>query len=409
MTGQRRNATRAAGKCLTGLLLMTTLAACGFGPIGKQPGSAPPIPDPVRAQLDAMSLDERLGQLVLIGLPGTEVDAPTRDLIQSDHIGGVILYQDNVETASQTVALLNALKAINAGNKAPLWLSVDQEGGKVSRMPTEYQSLPSSGTVGQSDNRDYGFAIGSVLGEAVKSLGFTMNFAPVLDIDSNPNNPVIGDRSFGDNPDLVAKLGIAEMEGLQAQQVVPVVKHFPGHGDTSVDSHLNLPVVNKSLESLSAFELQPFQQAIKAGADAVMIAHILLPKLDHQNPASLSKPIITDLLRRQLDFDGVVITDDLTMGALTGHSDIGQAAVQAVNAGADLLLVAHDYAKELAVLKALNQAAASGVLSQETIDLSVYRILALKHKYQLSDQPTPAPDVPAINAQIRKLLGNYAP
>jgi beta-N-acetylhexosaminidase len=383
------------------------VAPPGSSPPPIQPTPPPPA-DPIQTRLDSMSLDEKLGQMVLIGLTGQEVDATVRDLIQAQHVGGVILYQVNISTTGQTVSLLNSLKAANASNKSPLWLSLDQEGGKVSRMPDEFAKLPTSRAVGQTNSQDYALAIGSLLGEEVKSVGFNMNFAPVLDIDSNPNNPVIGDRSFGPTPDLVSKLGIAEMKGLQSQQVVPVVKHFPGHGDTSVDSHLDLPVVNKSLESLRTFELQPFRQAVRSGADAVMIAHILLPKLDDQHPATFSKPVITGLLREELGFNGVVITDDMTMGAITGHFDIGQAAVQSVNAGADIMLVAHDYTKATAVLNALKQAAANGDLPQATIARSVYRILALKEKYHLTNQPTAEPDVKTVNAHILQVLDKYA-
>lgn len=261
------------------------------------------------------------------------------------------------------------------------------------------------------DSKNISFQVGNIIGEELQLLGFNMDFAPVLDINSNPQNPVIGERAFGSKPDLVSRLGIQTMKGLQAKNIISVVKHFPGHGDTSVDSHLGLPRVNHDLKRLQSFELLPFVEAIKNDVDAIMIAHLLITQLDSANPATLSKTLITDLLREEMGFQGVVFTDDLTMGAIDDNYDLGKAAVKAVNAGSDIVLVCHDYAQQKAVIKALYQAATQGEIREERIEESVYRILKLKQKYNLSEQKNSLVEgkeldlkIAEINQRIKELF-----
>lgn len=222
-------------------------------------------------------------------------------------------------------------------------------------MPQDFVKIPSAQSIGRKNKPQYAYGIGEAIGAELYSLGFNMDFAPVLDINSNPDNPVIGNRAFGSTAESVITSGIEMMKGIQAGHVVPVVKHFPGHGDTSVDSHLDLPVVDKSLKQLEQFELLPFKEAIEQQAPAVMIGHLLIPAIDKQYPASLSKTIITELLRDKLGFTGVVITDDMTMLGITKHFGIQDAAVKAVQAGNDILLVGHDTKQQIAVLKALKK------------------------------------------------------
>lgn len=377
----------------------------------KQPWQSKPKPpaDPLKAQISKMSLEEKIGQLVFTGVDGYTSDEHAKQLIQTYRVGGVILFERNIQDAEQTRTLLNALKKLNGKNKVPLFFGVDEEGGTVSRMPDSFVPLPTSERIGTVNDRTFSYEIGRVIAREIKTLGFNTNFAPVLDINSNPDNPVIGDRSFGATAKVVSKLGLATLQGMKAERVIPVVKHFPGHGDTSVDSHVGLPVVTHDVERLDAFELVPFKQAIAQGADAVMIAHILLPQLDPDHPASLSKAVITDLLREQLAFDGVVVSDDLTMGAIVEQYDIGEAAVTAVAAGTDLLLVCHEYDNTVAVIEALRKAVADRTLSEQRIDESVYRILALKRAYRITDLPVDRVGVASINRDIEKLLQKYAP
>ncbi len=355
--------------------------------------------------LKSMTLEEKVGQLVIVGVDGYKNDEHSELLIKNYHVGGFILFKKNIQDSAQLTYLLNSLKASNASaNKVPVFLSVDEEGGRVSRLPEEFKKIPSNKAIGKKDDSTLSYKVGAILGKELYTFGFNMDFAPVLDINSNPKNPVIGDRSFGNKPELVSRLGVRTMKGIQSQNIISVVKHFPGHGDTSVDSHVGLPKVNHDLERLMSFELVPFKAALENGADTVMIAHILLPKLDSKNPASFSKAVITDLLRTKMNYNGVVITDDFTMGAITKNFDIGAAAVKSIQAGGDLVLVCHGFDKQETVIKALLEAARSGQISAERLEESVYRILELKKKYSLADSPSEAVDPKSINSEIARLF-----
>lgn len=353
---------------------------------------------------DGMNLDEKIGQMIFSGVNGTEMNADTRNIIEDYHVGGVILFGDNIESAPQTVEFLNDIKTANEENPSPLITGVDEEGGSVTRMPDDVTSLPTNQAMGNLNDPDQSFEEGGILGEQMKELGFNLDFAPVMDVNSNPDNPVIGDRSFGDNPEIVSKLGVQTMKGIQSQDIISVMKHFPGHGDTGVDSHLELPEVDKSRDDLENLELVPFQNAIENGADVSLIAHILLPQIDDDHPASMSKEVITNILRDELDFDGVVITDDLNMEAITDHYDIGEAALQSVKAGGDLMLVAHDYDLTRKVFNTLKEAVENGKLSEKRIDESVGRIKQLKEKYDVTDAPTAEPNFQEINQDVEGIL-----
>jgi len=363
--------------------------------------------DPIEAQVAEMSLDEKIGQLVIVGLDGYVNDENSTYLIEKYRVGGFVLLKQNVKDTEQLLELMNSLKKTNAANKIPLFLAIDEEGGRISRLPDDFKKLPSSGRIGQANDKRLAYQAGSLLAEMLKTIGLNMNFAPVLDINSNPENPVIGDRAFGVSSELVTELGMEAMSGIKAQGIIPVIKHFPGHGDTDVDSHVGLPVVEASLSRLESFELIPFKTAIENQADAIMIAHILLPKIDPNNPASFSKPIITDLLRKKMNFDGVVITDDLTMGAVVNNYDLGEAAVESLKAGSDIILVCHDYEKEVRVIEAIKKAVETGKITEERVDESLYRILSLKKKYGLSDEPVRAVDLQRLNDKIEELYESY--
>ena len=360
--------------------------------------------DPLLEQIGKMSLDEKIGQMIVVGLEGYDLNDNTRSLIQKSKVGGFILFANNVQNTNQLLNLLNSLKGENLKNKVPLFLSVDEEGGRVTRMPKEFKKIPTNKTIGKINDETLSNQIGSTIAYEIGSFGFNMDFAPVLDVNSNPNNPVIGDRSFGSNTNVVSHLGIQTMKGIQSGNIIPVVKHFPGHGDTSVDSHLGLPSVNNTLTRLRQFELIPFAEAIKNNAEVVMIAHILLAKIDSKNPSSMSKIIITDILRKDLNFNGVVITDDMTMGAIVKNYNISEAAVKSVQAGTDIVLVCHGYDNEASVINALKNAVAKGEISKERIDQSVYRILILKKKYKLKDEIIKSVDVKGINNKINNVL-----
>ncbi|WML38177.1 beta-N-acetylhexosaminidase [Neobacillus sp. OS1-2] len=353
--------------------------------------------------ISKMSLEDKIGQMILAGISGTTMDTNTKKLLSQYHVGGIIFYKNNLETPAQTVQLINQLKKGNSSN-LPLFLGTDQEGGRVTRLPGGLVNFPPNTQIGKVNNPQFSYKVGTLLGQEVNEFGLNLDFAPVLDINSNPNNPVIGDRSFGDNPEVVSELGIQTMKGIQSQNIISTVKHFPGHGDTSVDSHLELPIVNKSLEELKKLELIPFERAIDHGADVVMVAHILLPQLDQTNPASMSKAVMTDLLRKQLGFTGVTITDDMTMGAITEHFDIGKAAVESVKAGSDIILVGHDYNNVVKIVSSLKTAVQNGEISVQRVNESIERIIQLKKKYNLKDATVEGANINELNRSINSLL-----
>ncbi|MGG4400874.1 beta-N-acetylhexosaminidase [Paenibacillus amylolyticus] len=356
--------------------------------------------DPVQEQLSSLTLEEKIGQMILAGVQGTTLDDQAKQMITDQKVGGVIFYANNVSTLEGTAKFVQSIKEANQSNPVPIFMSVDQEGGKVSRMPETVESIPSSRKVGETKDSALAETMGELLARQVQLAGFNVDFAPVLDVNSNPKNPVIGERSFGSSAELVSRMGIAEMKGLRNEGIIPVVKHFPGHGDTSVDSHLDLPVVNKTEKQLAELEWIPFQAAVKEQVEAVMVAHILFPKLDPDHPASLSDVIIGEHLRGKFKYDGVVITDDLSMGAIAKNYKLDQAALATVKAGSDILLVAHSYESAKTIFDTLISAVKSGKITESRIDESVYRILALKQQYKLSDDQKASGDLKQLNADI---------
>jgi beta-N-acetylhexosaminidase len=398
------------------LIFALTLAICGCENISKtrynpddMVSKDPPSQnanDILKDRIYKMALDEKVGQLVMVGLEGYAMNDFSQEMIEKYKVGGFILFKRNIEDSDQTLDLINSLKAVNLQNTVPLFFAVDEEGGNVSRMPDGFRKLPTNRVIGKIDSEEFSFEVGKILGEQIQSLGFNMNLAPVLDIDSNPQNPVIGNRSFGPDARIVGKLGAQTMKGIQTR-VISVVKHFPGHGDTSVDSHIGLPRVSHDVDRLKDFELVPFKEAIENGADAVMIGHILLPHIDPESPATFSKALISNILREEMEFDGVIITDDMTMGAIVENYDIGDAAVKAVLAGADIVLVCHDNEKQVAVIEALKSAVAEGTITETILDEHLYRILKLKQKYKITDEQTTPAEVEKINDKIREVMDEY--
>ncbi|GGE33503.1 hypothetical protein GCM10011391_10220 [Pullulanibacillus camelliae] len=359
----------------------------------------------IPAKLQGMTLDEKIGQMLMVGVTGTTIGANEKQFIKEQHVGGVILYGKNIKSAAQTVQLINALKTVNkdAQNPFPLFISVDQEGGSVERLPSTVKSLPSGEAIGKRNNQAYSNRIGQLIGKELKAFGFNMDFAPVLDIKQSSHS-AIGNRAFGSDKKTVGQLGVATMKGIQSQQVISVIKHFPGYGSVTVDAHADLPAITYGKGQLEAVDWWPYKQAIAKGADIVMVTHLKVPQIDTHYPASMSRPLITDMLRTDLNFHGVVITDDMTMGAITKHYPVDQAAVQSVKAGADIVLIAYNKSEQLKAIQALKQAVKSGAISMNRIDDSVYRILRLKENYHLSDQLQSSVDVHALNQSIQEAL-----
>jgi len=337
----------------------------------------------------AMTLADKLGQLFMVGFDGT---TPSRDitrLVTENGIGGVILFRRNIEDPEQILRLTRRLQrsAVNA----PLFIAIDHEGGRVSRLPLPFTQVPSAAVIGKRNSFELTYGVGEVMGRELAAVGVNMNMAPVLDVNTNPDNPIIGDRAFGDDPITVEEHGLALIGGLQDSRVIACGKHFPGHGATSKDSHLELPVVRTSLRRLEQIHLRPFEHAIANRLASIMTAHVRYPALDAGVPATLSKKILTGLLRRAMGFQGVIITDALEMKAISAHQATEQAALKAFLAGADILLFCQDFGAARRAIELFTRAVKRGRLTRERINDSLDRILRLKEQFLLGTKaPTAA-------------------
>jgi beta-N-acetylhexosaminidase len=337
---------------------------------------------------------EKIGQLFMVGFLGTTVTPDLAAFLKDYKPGGVILFSRNLESIEQIVQLTNDLQLCSP--KSPLLISIDQEGGRVSRLPKGFTIFPPCELIGQCYSSELAYAAAATIAKELKAVGINMNMAPVLDVNSNPDNPVIGDRAFGSTADTVIEMGLVTAAGLQDSKVVACGKHFPGHGDTNADSHKELPVVAAPRERLEAVEFPPFRRAAAAGIATMMTAHVLYKALDDQLPATLSPDIITHLLREQMGYDGVVLTDDLEMHAIVDHYGPGEAAVRAILAGCDILLICKERDREIAAFEAVEKAVASGAITMSRLDQSVARIQRIKQRYLLPYRPAVISDAKLI-------------
>jgi beta-N-acetylhexosaminidase len=337
---------------------------------------------------------EKIGQLFMVGFLGTSVPPDLAAFLKDYKPGGVILFSRNLESIEQIVQLTNDLQ--RCSTKSPLLISIDQEGGRVSRLPKGFTIFPPCEIIGQCHSGELAYAAAATIAKELRAVGINMNMAPVLDVNSNPDNPVIGDRAFGSSADIVSEMGLITASGLQDSKVVACGKHFPGHGDTNADSHKELPVVEALRERLEAVEFPPFRRAAAAGIASMMTAHVLYKTLDAQFPATLSPAIITHLLREQMGYEGVVLTDDLEMHAIIDHYGPGDAAVRAFLAGCDMLLICKERDREIAAFEAVEKAVASGTIDMARLDQSVARIQRIKQRYLLPYRPAVISDAKLI-------------
>lgn len=335
----------------------------------------------------ANSLRDKIGQLFMLGFMGTSVTPELADFIATYKPGGVILFRRNLESVAQIVQLTNDLQKLSP--RSPLLISIDQEGGRVSRLPAGFTIFPPCAALGACGSHALAYAAASVTAVELRAVGINMNMAPVLDVHTNPANPIIGDRAFGSDPTLVSDLGEATFKGLQDNRVVACGKHFPGHGDTIADSHKELPLVAVSRERLEIIELLPFQHAFQRGLASLMTAHVLYPALDDKYPATLSPAILTGLLRGQMGFDGLVLTDDMEMQAIMDHHGVGDASIRAFQAGADVLLICKEQPLQVTALEAFAKAVEDGTIPQERVEASLRRVALVKarflHPYKPAD------------------------
>lgn len=333
---------------------------------------------------------------MMAGFEGSSPTQEIRNLIKDYDLGGVILFSRNIEDPTQCARLTRSLQKFSSD--APLFIAVDQEGGRVSRLPPPFTQFPPARALGQCDSISLTYSHAEAIAKELQSVGINMNFAPVLDIDTNEKNPIIGDRAFGSTSTIVSKHGLAMMVGMLDQKVIVCGKHFPGHGGTATDSHETLPEVDHPLSRLVDVELKPFIHAVENRIPCIMTAHVRYQGIDDLLPASLSKKVIAELLRKTIQFNGVVVTDDLEMKGITSGFSVPEAAVRAVKAGSDMILVCHSPEKQAAVLESLIHAYEKGTLSEEKLDASLARLLDLKERFLLPPVPVRAP-------QIKKIVG----
>lgn len=338
--------------------------------------------------LENMTLEEKVGQMFIVNLESLdntkgsyyehrEVTKKMKETLKEYPVGGAILFSRNIETRNQTVKLNQDLQA---NSRIPLWISVDEEGGDIARIANnpnmKTTQFPSMEVVGATEDADYCFEMGKTIGSEIKELGFNLDFAPVADVRTNENNTEIGNRSFGSDAELVAQLSTSVVKGLQKAGVSATLKHFPGHGDAEGDTHKSSVNIGSDISRLRDVDFVPFQSGIKAGADFMMISHISISRVAGNTlPASLSSLVMKDIVRQELGFEGIVITDAMDMKAITNNYSSGDAALKAIEAGADIVLMPAEF--ESAFNEVLN-AVIEKKLPESRIDESVQRILEKK-------------------------------
>ncbi len=327
----------------------------------------------IEAILSEMTLDQKIAQLLIVQPTGITIDDDMRTRLSTAPYGGFILMESNYGTLSET---RNFVQDLRDASKYPLIISTDHEGGNVQRMhkitSPHATDIMYMSTLGELNNKKYTREVGQIISEELSAVGINVDYAPVMDINSNPKNPIIGKRSFSSSPDVVSEMGLALADGLAKNHVTATFKHFPGHGDTSVDSHKTLPILYKTRAELETTELVPFKAAIANGAEMIMVAHIALPNITGDTtPASLSHKITTELLRDELGYDGLIVTDGMNMGALANNYPEVEIYYRAVDAGADLLLLPSH--PDLAIDSIKTH------ISEERINESVRRILRYKY------------------------------
>lgn len=376
--------------------MLILLTACSPQPIEEDTPkeNSNPKEEWITEELTKMTLEEKIGQMLIVADYSTNMNDNLLNKLNKVKPGGFILFSENFDSYEQATKLIEDIK--NTSN-LPMFISIDQEGGKVQRLKklsdAEITIIPSMYKLGLTNDPNLAYEVGKVIGEELRVFNININFAPVLDIYSNPKNTVIGNRAFGTTSEVVSNMGISLAKGLEETGIIPVYKHFPGHGDTLEDSHNTLPIINKTKEELMNMELKPFIEAIENDAKIIMVSHLAVPKITNDyTPASLSRTIVTDLLKEELGFDGLVITDALNMGAITNAYTEEEIYTNAINAGVDILLMP-DF--DIETINIIKQAITNNEIKEEEIDDSVRKILELK--YDLLEEE---------NTYIKEYLGS---
>ncbi len=357
-------------------------------------------------------ISEWTGQMLMTGFEGTTLNRQTEDLIRNHHVGGLILFSRNYENPEQLHALIRNLQeaAASTSTGLPLFISVDQEGGRVARLTEPFTKYPPLCCVGHAQSESLASRFGRALATELKDVGINMDYAPVLDVHTRPENPIIGDRAIASDPQTVARLANAFIQGFRDAGVIPVGKHFPGPGDTRLDSHLDLPTVQRDAATLEAVELLPFKETIARGLEVVMTAHVIYTAWDEKNPATFSKTILQNILRQRLGFEGIIMSDDLEMKAVADYYDFDDMARIGIDAGLDMFLICNNTDKARALHDRLTQEVDKGSVALTRIQQSVKRILRLKQNLARPPSKPPDPDRwRAAHGPLAQELQTYLP
>jgi beta-N-acetylhexosaminidase len=342
-----------------------------------------------------LALARDIGQLLIGSIPGVSVTPEFRSLAKEFDLGGTILFSRNVEAPEQVAELAGTLEEL--GRSMPAWVSVDQEGGRVARLKEPFTRWPPMAVLGRAGSDELAERFGRALARELRAVGITLDYAPVLDIHTNPKNPVIGDRAFAEKAEAVARFGRVVIRALQSEGIAACGKHFPGHGDTSTDSHHELPLVEHPPDRLRAVEFEPFRAAIREQVAFIMTAHVLVPALDETQPATLSAAIVQSILRDELEYQGVILSDDLEMKAVSARTPVPIAAVQALKAGCDgVLICSGNVDLQAETLEALVKAVESGEIRQARLDDALVRLRRAKERFLANERPK-------MSARLREL------
>lgn len=339
----------------------------------------------VETLLKSMSSEEKIGQIMICGFDGTNPSENIQTLIRDYHLGNVILFKRNVENPYQIKKLTSELQRIS---KIPLTIAVDQEGGIVSRLMEPFTVFPGNMATSATNDPNNAYLTGFVMAKEMRAVGLNWNLAPVVDVNDLPTNPGIGVRSYSDDPKMVAKYASEFVRGLHDAKVAGCAKHFPGKGHSAKDAHFEMPIVDRDLDDLVRIELYPFKELIRDGIDAIMPSHVYYPSLcESENlPATLSSSVMTDLLKKQMDFEGVTVTDDLEMGGITGSLKAYDAAWKSLIAGADMLMVCHTFEQQIKTFENLIQMIKFGDIPIERVNDAVRRVLVMKESLGILDK-----------------------
>lgn len=355
-------------------------------------------------ELNELSIQEKIGQMIIIGMDTNYITERIKLMITKYKIGGIILYRKNFNTYEDMLTLIRQLKDLNKGNKIPLWIAIDQEGGRVNRMPKEILNLPAANKIATKGGMEAVEKSAEIIGKLLKQSGYHVNFAPVLDIKRFKDNHAIGDRCYGKKEEEVAKYGIAFMKKLQEEGILSVVKHFPGHGATKKDSHYFLPMIKERVEYLEKEDMYPFEQAIKNGAEAILIGHLLIRNVTGIFPASLSKKFIMKYLRKKYRYNGLIITDDLKMRAIRLWYGAEFAVRKAFEVGNDVIVFRFHQEEERKAIETVVKQVKDGKLKEGRINRSVRRIVKMKKKYGLFEETeVKGIDIDKVNEEIRNM------